>query len=73
MPAAKHWGGSVMFCGCVAASGTGKITQVDGGMDSGKYQQVMYEKITQQVQIMNMQLKTPLSTNGPGRRASLRS
>ena len=55
MPAAKHWGGSVMFCGCVAASGTGKITQVDGRMDSSKYQQVLYANMTQSVK--NMKLK----------------
>ena len=41
----KHGGGSVMLWGCVAASGTGNIAQVDGRMDSTKYQQILTQSV----------------------------
>ena len=36
-PTVKHGGGSVMFCGCCAASGTGYLECVHGIMKSGDY------------------------------------
>lgn len=38
-PAAKHGGGTIMLRGCVAGSGTGNISRVEGKMDSIKFQQ----------------------------------
>ena len=35
----KHGGGSIMLWICVAAVGTGHIVQVEGRMDSTKYQE----------------------------------
>ena len=40
-PAVKHGGGSVMFWGCCAASGTGCLECVHGIMKSGNYQGIL--------------------------------
>lgn len=40
-PTVKHGGGSIMLWGCIAASGTGNISRVEGKMDSIKFQQIL--------------------------------
>jgi len=45
LPTVKHGGGSIMLWGCVAASSTGNIAQVEGRMDSTKYQQILEANI----------------------------
>ena len=41
MPTVKHGGGSVMFWGCFAASGTGCLESVQGTMKSEDYQGIL--------------------------------
>ena len=41
LPTVKHGGGSLMFWGYFASSGTGNLQRVDGIMNSIKYQDVM--------------------------------
>ncbi|KAF7642181.1 hypothetical protein LDENG_00262980, partial [Lucifuga dentata] len=41
VPAVKHGGGSLMFWGCFAASGTGCLESVHGIMKSGDYQGIV--------------------------------
>ncbi|MDG2555407.1 hypothetical protein P7M41_25770 [Vibrio parahaemolyticus] len=48
-PTVKHGGGSIMLWACVAASGTGNISQVEGRMDSVKFQQILEANITPSV------------------------
>lgn len=45
----KHVGGCVMLWGCVEASGSRNITQVDGKMDSSKYQQILEANVPRSV------------------------
>jgi len=48
-PTVKHGGGSIMLWGCIAASGTGNISQVEGRMDSSKFQQILKANVTPSV------------------------
>lgn len=43
-----------MLRGCVAASGTGNTAQVDGRMDSGKYQQILDANVTHSVKKLKL-------------------
>ena len=45
----KHRGGSIILWACVAASGAGNITLVEGRMDSIKYRPILEANITPSV------------------------
>ena len=49
MPTVKH--GSIMLLGCVAAGGTGHIVQVEGRMDSTKYQEDNVQRSVQTLKL----------------------
>lgn len=53
-PTVKHGGGSIMLWACVAASGTGNISLVEGRMNSIKYQQILEANITPSVKKLKM-------------------
>lgn len=43
-----------MLRGCVAASGIGNIAQVEGRMDSSKFQLILEGNVTQSVMSLNL-------------------
>ena len=45
LPTVKHSGGSLMFWGCFASSGTGNLQRVDGVMNSIKYQEILQQNV----------------------------
>lgn len=45
VPTVKHGGGSLMFWGCFAASGTGLLDRVHGIMKSEDYQQILQRNV----------------------------
>ncbi|CAJ0944634.1 unnamed protein product [Ranitomeya imitator] len=45
VPTVKHGGGSLMFWGCFAASGTGLLDRVHGIMKSEDYQQILQHNV----------------------------
>ena len=45
LPTVKHGGGSLMFWGCFASSGTGNLQRVDGIMYSIKYQEILQQNV----------------------------
>ena len=47
-------GGWIMLWACVAASGTGNISLVEGRMDSIKYQKILEGNITPSVKKLKM-------------------
>lgn len=74
VPTVKHGGGSVMFWGCFAASGTGCIESVQGTMKSQDYQDILERNVlpsvrklclsrrswvSNRIMTQNTQLKTP--------------
>lgn len=50
----KNEGESIMLWGCVLAISTGNITQVDGRMDSSKYQEILEAKVAVAVKILKL-------------------
>ena len=50
IPTVKHGGGSIMFWGCFAASGTGRLDFVEGRMNSEQYQQILAKNVRPSVQ-----------------------
>uniref|UniRef100_A0A3B3QR66 Sleeping Beauty transposase HTH domain-containing protein n=1 Tax=Paramormyrops kingsleyae TaxID=1676925 RepID=A0A3B3QR66_9TELE len=40
IPMVKHGGGSLMFWGCVFASGTGALHKIEGRMNAGQYKNI---------------------------------
>ena len=49
LPTVKHGGGSMMFWGCFASSGTGNLQGVDGIMNSIKYQEILQQNVVPSV------------------------
>ncbi len=45
IPTVKHGGGSVMFWGCFAASGPGRLAIIDGTMNSALYQKILKDNV----------------------------
>lgn len=45
IPTVKH-GGSLMFWGCMSASGTGALHEVEGKINAGQYQQILKQPPT---------------------------
>lgn len=45
VPTVKHGGGSIMIWGCFNLKGTGKMTTIEGRMDSVKYQSILKENL----------------------------
>ena len=41
IPTVKYGGGSLMVCGCFAASGPGQLVIIDGKMNSQVYQDIL--------------------------------
>ncbi len=54
LPTVKHGGGSVVFWGCFASSGTGNLQPVEGKMDSIKYQELLGENIMPSVRMLRL-------------------
>ena len=44
-----------MSWGCVASSGTGKLTKVEGRMDSAQYQQILEDNVKDSVKKLKLQ------------------
>ena len=53
-PTVMHGGGLIMLWVCVAASGTGNISLIEGRGDSIKYQQILESNITPSVEKLKM-------------------
>ena len=45
IPTVKHGGGSIMVWGCFAASGPGQLANVEGIMNSKKYQEILQDNV----------------------------
>ncbi|KAK3523448.1 hypothetical protein QTP86_033613 [Hemibagrus guttatus] len=45
LPTVKHGGGSIMLCGCFAASGTGGLDRITGIMKSENYQEILERNV----------------------------
>ncbi|KAK3562843.1 hypothetical protein QTP86_010750 [Hemibagrus guttatus] len=49
IPTVKYGGGSVMVCGCFAASGPGRLAVINGTMNSAVYQKILKENVRSSV------------------------
>lgn len=47
VPTVKHGGGCLMFWGCFAASGTGRLVKIDGIMNKEKYIEILDQNLKQ--------------------------
>ncbi len=54
IPTVKYGGGSVMFWGCFAASGPGRLAVINGTMNSAVYQKILKDNVRPSVRDLKM-------------------
>jgi len=54
VPTVKHGGGNLMFWGCFAASGTGRLVKIDGIMNKEEYVEILDQNLKQSARDLSL-------------------